>query len=57
MQPNMSDDPKQTLHCLLESMPAADRSTRAFMAQAEGFSVNFVKLGEGRVRQREFGRR
>src|SRR5215475_13598602 len=28
MQPNMSDDPKQTLHCLLGSMPAADRSTK-----------------------------
>ena len=30
---------------------------RAFMALAEGFSVNCAKLGEGRVRQREFGRR
>ena len=33
------------------------RKPRSFMALGEGFSVNCAKLGEGRVRQREFGRR
>ena len=31
--------------------------TRAFWRSLKSFSVNRAKLGEGRIRQREFGRR
>ena len=52
-------DPKQTyiVCCFFDQCLPPIAVPRSFMALGEGFSVNCAKLGEGRVRQREFGRR